>query len=84
VNLGREREREGDTKMQRTVLTVAYEHGVSRDATLLAEVQAQQRDGPLRHFGIRYRVARDLHLGAMAGKDGAGGIARIGMSIEYD
>jgi hypothetical protein len=84
VNMGRAREREGEERMQRTVLTVAYEHGVNRDTTLLAEVQAQQRDGPLRHFGIRYRVARDLHLGAMAGKDGAGSIARIGMSIEYD
>lgn len=84
VNLGREQEREGEAKTRRDVLTVAYEHGVSRDATLLAEVQAVQRDKPLRHFGIRYRMARDLHFGAMAGKDGAGSIARIGMSIEYD
>lgn len=84
VNLGREQEREGEAKMQRAVLTVAYEHGVSRDAILLAEVQAYGGEKPLRHFGFRYRIARDLHFGAMAGANSAGTIARIGLVADFD
>lgn len=84
VNLGREQEREGAAKTRRGVLTVAYEHGVSRDATLLAEVQAYGGEKPLRHFGLRYRIARDLHFGAMAGENSAGTIARIGLVADFD